>query len=86
MGQLGRQSVDGVPAATAFQALSTLLGKAAEDADEIMGRSGESLITGFDPEAELRADPLDPLDRAVSIYHTLVEAANEQIAEEAGWR
>jgi hypothetical protein len=86
MGQAGRQSVNGVPAATAFQLLSALLGKAAEDADQLMGESDEASLTAFDAEAELRADPLDPLDRADSLYRMLVESANEQIADEAGWR
>jgi hypothetical protein len=84
MGQQGSTSVAGVSAPAALQALATFVGEAAADADELM--SDESSFPGLEAEAELYADPVDPLDRADSLYETLMESANEEIAAAAGWR
>ena len=84
MGRQPSASAAGVSAPAALQALGAFLGEAASEADELM--SDESSFAPFDAEAELYADPVDPLDRADALYEMLMESANEEIAAAAGWR
>jgi hypothetical protein len=78
LGQQGRQTVSGIPAAQVLGTLSQIFGKAAADADELMylrqqSGSAESIS------ADVYADSADEL------YNDLIGADNQELAEAVGW-
>jgi hypothetical protein len=77
MGEHGRKSINGVPVAALMGMLSSVFGKAAADADELMYL-----------DADLDADDIADESWAgddESLYTTLVDADNAELAEAVGW-
>jgi len=77
LGQQGRQTISGIPAAQVLGTLSQIFAKAAADADELMylrqqPDSAESI-------------PADVYDSADELYDDLLGADNQELAEAAGW-
>lgn len=77
LGQYGRQTVSGVPAAQVLGLLSQVFGKAAADADELMYHYGPPDDAESVPDAD--DDPADVL------YADLLGADNLELAEAADW-
>jgi hypothetical protein len=81
MGQHGQKTVSGVPVASIMNMLSSVFGQAATDADELMYLDQEAAEGLHDGDTSiLEAESHD--DR--SIYTTLVDADNAELAEAVG--
>lgn len=81
LGDQGRQSINGVPVGAVMSMLSSVFGKAAEDADELRYRGDESSGYLHDSETYPYADPAAPADRARALYARLIDSENHQLAE-----
>jgi hypothetical protein len=77
VGEHGRKSINGVPVAALMGMLSSVFGKAAADADELM-------YLDTDLDAEDIADE-SWADDDESLYTALVDADNAELAEAVGW-
>jgi hypothetical protein len=77
MGEYGRKSVNGVPVAALMGMLSSVFGKAAADADELMYLDADGDAEGV-PGGSWGGDN-------ESLYTALVDADNAELAEEVGW-
>jgi hypothetical protein len=77
MGEHGRKTVNGVPVAALMGMLSSVFGKAAAEADELM-----YLDTHADAEDVGAASWLGDDE---SLYTALVDADNAELAEAVGW-
>jgi hypothetical protein len=77
LGDKGRSSVAGIPVGDVMQMLSTIFGKAAEDAEELRwmddGQPGDA--------EDLYADPASPEERAQALYSALLDAENQHLTE-----
>lgn len=78
MGQHGQKSVNGVPVAQIMSMLSSVFGQAAADADELMYLDEERL----DERDASGGDTVAASSR--SLYTTLLDAENYELAEAAG--
>ena len=78
MGEHGRKSVNGVPVAALLGMLSSVFGKAAADADELMYL--DAYVGAEDADARRWADGYE------SLYTALADADNAELAEEVGLR
>lgn len=74
MGEHGRKTVDGVPVATLMSMLSSVFGRAAADADELMYLGGHG-------DAEEAAEWSDD----ETLYTALVDADNAELSEAVSW-
>jgi hypothetical protein len=77
MGEHGRKSISGVPAATLLGMLASVLGKAATDADELMYLDGDLDTEDIADESWIGDDE--------SLYEALIDADNIELAEVVGW-
>jgi hypothetical protein len=78
LGQQGRQQVSGVPVARLLSLFSQVIGKAAEDADELMYLEQQ-------PDAAESVVEEAPPGSVRSLYADLLGADNLEFAEAAGW-
>lgn len=81
LGQQGRQTISGIPAAQVLSTLSQIFGKAAADADELMYLRQQPGSAESVP-ADGYADYDDSADE---LYADLLGADNQELAEAAGW-
>ena len=78
MGEHGQKSVNGVPVAALLGMLSSVVGKAAADADELMY---------IDTPVDAEAVPIGSwAEDDESLYTALVDADNAELAEAVGWQ
>jgi hypothetical protein len=82
LGQQGRQTVSGVPVGAVMNMLSSVFGRAAADADELVYVTEAS--TRDSGEADGETDVAVPGDRARTLYAELVDAENLALDEAMG--
>jgi hypothetical protein len=68
-----------VPVGAVLNMLSTIFGRAAADADELM-------YARTDGDSELSTDPASPADRAQALYESFVDAENDYLSGEGADR
>lgn len=81
LGGQGRQAINGVPVGAVMNMLSSVFGRAAEDADELRYGGDESSGYLHDSEAHPDIDPAAPADRARALYARLIGSENRRLAE-----
>jgi hypothetical protein len=78
MGERGRSSVNGVPVAALMSMLSSVFGKAAADADEMMFLSADADADSWWDDEAWDGDE-------ESLYTALLDADNAELAEAVSW-